>query len=283
MVPMVLLFVSGYVAMVASPATASEQVAAVGEASATAAERPQGAPVEAPGVVPDGRPWWERATARPTYLWRTLLAIGAAGIVLLGVAPMALAATNPVADPILNQAIDGIPGTANGPAPAFQLVDQSGAVVSLSGLHGKAVALTFLDPVCTSDCPVIAQEFRDADEMLGSESHRVEFVAIVANPLYNSIADTTAFDRQEGLSSVPNWLYLTGSRSRLEHTWAKYGIQAVVPPAGSMVAHTVEAYIISPSGSLRYGLNADPGPDTAPSESSFAGVVASELRSVLAR
>ena len=74
--------------------------------------------------------------------------------------------------------------------------------MSLASLHGKVVLLTFLDPVCTSDCPLIAQEFRAADRLLHGRSRQVELVAIVANPVYRTLAYTRAFDRQEGLAGV---------------------------------------------------------------------------------
>ena len=123
-------------------------------------------------------------------------------VVLVGAAPMALAATNPNADPIISQALNGTPNIVDTPAPAFHLTNRtrrSGEPVQSAGPH---LALTFLDPVCTSDCPLIAQEFRQADERLGSQSAKVDFVAIVANPIYRSISFTNAFDRQEGLDHM---------------------------------------------------------------------------------
>src|SRR6202042_247266 len=95
------------------------------------------------------------------------------------------------------------------------LTDQDGRQVSLAGLRGKVVLLTFLDPVCTSDCPLVAQQFRAADRMLGSRARNVALVAIVANPLYRSPDYTRAFDRQELLTRVPNWYFLTGSLAQL--------------------------------------------------------------------
>ena len=47
---------------------------------------------------------------------------------------------------------------------------------------GHVVALTFLDPVCTSDCPLIAQEFRSAIGGWPVRAGEVDFIAIVANP-----------------------------------------------------------------------------------------------------
>ncbi len=95
--------------------------------------------------------------------------------------------------------------------------------MTLASLRGKVVLLTFLDPVCTTDCPLIAQEFRDAGQLLGTASRKVELVAIVANPIYHQVADTQAFDRQEHLNQVPNWLYLTGTVPQLQQIWRHTG------------------------------------------------------------
>jgi cytochrome oxidase Cu insertion factor (SCO1/SenC/PrrC family) len=261
MVPMGLIIVVGYVAMTKVPATA---------------------PVpsnEPPAEIAVG--WRASVVARPAYVLRSLAAVGAIAITLLGAAPMALAATNPVADPILNEAIDGSPVASNAPAAPFDLVDQDGRSVTLQSMRGKVVALTFLDPVCTTDCPLIAQEFHDADHMLGAQSDRVEFVAVVANPVYTSVAVTRAFDAQEGLAGVRNWLYLTGSVAELDRTWAGYGVQAVAEPAGAMVAHSDIAFVIDPAGHTRYVLNADPGQGTTTLQSSFAGVLTAAIRHAL--
>ncbi len=187
---------------------------------------------------------------------------------------MAAAQASPNANVIIAQAIDGNAAPLNFTAPAFTLTDQDGRQVSLASLHGKVVLLTFLDPVCTSDCPLIAQEFRAADQVLGGSSRHVELVAIVANPVYRSTAYTRAFDSQEGLSGVPNWLYLTGSLGELQQAWKQYGIAAQIVPAGGMVAHNDVAFVIDASGHTRTELNFDPGPGTASSKSSFAAELA---------
>ena len=132
------------------------------------------------------------------------------------------------------------------------------------------VLLTFLDPVCTSDCPVIAQEFRAADQMLGRTARHIELVAIVANPIYRSVAYTRAFDQQERLTGLPNWLYLTGTLGQLRQAWKNYAVAADVLPAGGMIAHSDVAFVIDASGHTRSELNFDPGPGTSSTESSFA-------------
>jgi cytochrome oxidase Cu insertion factor (SCO1/SenC/PrrC family) len=135
--------------------------------------------------------------------------------------------------------------------------------------------------VCTSDCPLIAQEFRQAGQLLGAASRQVELVAIVANPVYHQVADTQAFDRQEYLTKVPDWLYLTGSLPQLAQVWKDYGISAQILPAGSMIGHPDIAFVIDQAGRVREELNTDPGPGTTATKSSFAVLLADAARQYL--
>ena len=89
--------------------------------------------------------------------------------------------------------------------------------------------------------------------MLGAKAKNVTLVAVVNNRVYNSIAYTRAFDNQEGLSALPNWLYLTGSVPQLQQVWKLYA-----------------------------ELNFNPGPGTASSKSSFAAELAAEAQRVMA-
>jgi cytochrome oxidase Cu insertion factor (SCO1/SenC/PrrC family) len=113
------------------------------------------------------------------------------------------------------------------------------------------VLLTFLDPACTTDCPLEAREFKQAGQLLGANDCRVELVAIVANPVDYQLGYTQAFDRQEGPHGVPNWLCLTGSPAQLARVCCGYGIAALIAPSGSMIAHSEAAFVIDSSGRLR--------------------------------
>ena len=190
---------------------------------------------------------------------------------IIGVIPLVTASASASASPILAQALDGSNASLNFKAPAFTLTNQHGRAVSLASLRGKVVLLTFLDPVCTSDCPLIAQEFRQADQLLGGQSRRVELVAVVTNPVYNLPEYTAAFDRQEHMNTLPNWQYLTGSPAQLKKVWRQYGIAAQILPAGGMIGHSDVAYVIDRSGRTRTELNFDPGPGTSSTQASFAG------------
>ncbi len=268
MLPFVVLIWAGYLALTRVPARA--------EVPATAATV-----TSAAQVAPASLSWRERLAANPTYAFRSAAAIGALAITLVGTAPMAVAATSRTADPLLTKAVDGSPEAFDFHEPAVSLVDQHGRPVSLASLRGRAVAITFLDPVCTSDCPVIAQEFREADGVLGGDAGRVYLVAVDANPRYISTDYLTAFDRQEGLQSTPNWLFLTGTLPQLQHAWRALGVEVAYLPAGAMIDHSEFAYVIDPSGRIRYDLDTDPGPATGATESSFAVTLAGTLKSVL--
>ena len=273
MIPLILVAAAGYLALAPAPAAATAP-----QAAAAAAQAP------ATGPAATRRPWWhpsELARAFGAASTRAVLAVWAVAIIVLGAAPMALAQANSNADPIIAQAIDGNAAALNFPAPAFTLTDQYGHTVSLASLRGKVVLLTFLDPVCTSDCPLIAQEFRQADQVLGARSRGVELVAIVANPLYHSVAYTRAFDSQERLAGLPNWLYLTGTLAQLEQAWKNYAIAAQILPGGGMIAHSDVAYVIDARGHTRTELDFDPGPGSASTVSSFAVELSQAAETVL--
>jgi cytochrome oxidase Cu insertion factor (SCO1/SenC/PrrC family) len=242
---------------------------------------PVGAGVSAatPAAPPAERSWWERIDTRNAG--RIAATVGALGILLVGVAPMAAAAASRSADPQIIVAQDGAPVVVSGPAPGFTLTAPDGATVSLAGLRGSTVVLTFLDPVCTTDCPIIAQELRVANTLRGSDSSKVRFVAIVANPIYRSTQTVAAFNRQEGLDGQANWLFLTGSLAALQKAWNDYGVTVQTAPAGGMVVHNDVVYVIDAHGSIRRIIDSDPGTADASSESSSSGLLASEISQVI--
>jgi cytochrome oxidase Cu insertion factor (SCO1/SenC/PrrC family) len=253
MIPFVLLAAAGYLALAPAPVPEAGPAAAGARSS-----------------------WRERvrpASLRQSIMtarFPTVASAGAVALIILGAAPMAAAQANPVADPILAEAINGSSAPLDVPAPTFSLTDQHGRTVTLASLRGKVVLLTFLDDTCSVDCPLIAQEFRAAGQLLG-DPRRVELVAINYNPLYTQVSYIQAFNRQEGLARVPNWLFLTGTRTQLEQVWRRYGAApAEVLPAGSMIGHGDYAFVIDQAGHLRRELGFATGPGTQATKSSFA-------------
>ena len=266
MIPLILLFTAGYLGLNRQPAADTAAVAvALDEGPDAARARPLPGWVAGPALAFAGAPL------------RVIAGIAALGVIIVGAAPMAFAAVNKTADPITAEALSGTNGELDTPAPNFTLTSQDGRQVSLASLRGKVVLLSFLDPVCTTDCPVIASEMRVADVLLGSRAADAELVSVVANPTYTSLAYTRAFDVQEGMNTVPNWLYLTGTVSQLATVWHYFGIEVEDLPAGAMAAHNDIAFVISAKGEVQQEISDDPGPGTNATQSSFSSMLADSV------
>lgn len=199
-----------------------------------------------PALAPSARgsgggPWW-----RPRR--------GARRWVILAVA--VLAAAGALAGWRLSQRGGAPPSAAHvyqvpsRQAPGFTLTDQSGRTISLSALRGKAVALYFMDPRCTDVCPLVAQEFIQADHELGALASRVELVGVDVNPGYLGRRWLRAFDAEHGLNRLPNWHFLTGKLAQLRQVWQDYSIQVQTDPKTGALLHTTVIDFIGPRGRL---------------------------------
>jgi len=175
-------------------------------------------------------------------------------VVVSMIAGSYLSARDPIVavagDPLTN--LMGIADLGSRPAPGFTLTDQNGRQMSLAGLRGRAVLMAFIDDRCTEVCPVLAQEFRRADESLGSTAERVALVGINVNPGAESPADLRSFDRLHGLDALANWYFLTGTTSQLEAVWKSYGIEVTLPVGVDQTTHAAYLYFLDPSGRERY-------------------------------
>ncbi|HET7013891.1 MAG TPA: SCO family protein [Streptosporangiaceae bacterium] len=255
MIPLLLLVTSGYVAMTRVPEAVAE-------------------PVE-PGERRLGV--MRKAIAAPSL--SLLASVGALGVMLLGAGPMAAAQADSKADPILAEAVNGPPTPANRQAPGFDLTDQQGHRRSLASLRGKVVFLTFLDPGPDADSRLIAQELRTAARMLSGNSG-VEVLAVTLSPVQRSVATVNAFDRREGMTDLPNWLFLTGSAAQLRQVWQEYSVVVQQQPGGD-ISHNDVAYVVDRSGNIRFELDTTPGPGTAATTASFAALFVNTTRQAL--
>ena len=116
MLPMALIFIAGYVALVRVPV-----------AFECAGGRGRGSARDRCGAS-SATTWWSAVSL--SYTVRAAAAVAALAVVLVGAAPMATAAVNSNADPILSEALNGSPNALEVPAPHFTLTDQHGRTVS---------------------------------------------------------------------------------------------------------------------------------------------------------
>jgi cytochrome oxidase Cu insertion factor (SCO1/SenC/PrrC family) len=200
---------------------------------------------------------------------RTIGTLCAIGVFLVGAVPMLFVGILPGTSDAIAAAANGGVQTLSSAAPGFTLMDQRGQQVSLSSLRGKIVVMAFIDPVCTTDCPIEAQQMRLASEQLGPNT---VMVAVDTNPLYRSLASIQTFNDNEGLANSPSWYFLTGSLDQLKSVWSAYGVDVQLLPGGAMVAHTEPMYVIDRQGAMRSTWTAVTSGGTASSLESQSGV-----------
>jgi protein SCO1/2 len=141
-------------------------------------------------------------------------------------------------------------------APAFSLVDQNGATVSLSQLKGRVVALTFLDTQCTSLCKLQASLLGGVQADLGS-SVPLTLVIVSVHPEADTPAAIKTFAEAHGLREPYAWL--NGSKSALAGVWSDYGI--TVQPAAGDLAHSSVIYLLDKRGNERVEFADVPDPN----------------------
>ena len=137
-------------------------------------------------------------------------------------------------------------------APGFRLTDQKGRTLTLSSLHGKVVVLNFMDPHCTDICPLVSQEFVDAQHDLGKAAGQVVFAAVNVNQFFNRVSDVAAFSNEHQLSSIPSWHFFTGPVNSLQAIWHGYDVAVAAPNPNADIVHTSVMYFIGPDGRERY-------------------------------
>lgn len=206
----------------------------------TARPRAEPRPPDGPSPPPRKRPPWRRL---PRWLSLTLLfgavamlAAGAGVYLALRPKPVSMATTMQLAH---------VPHRR---PPNFTLTDQHGQVRSLASFRGKAVALYFMDPRCRDVCPLVAQEFIDADRHLGAAARRhVALVGVDVNPTATAEHWVRSFDRQHGLNRLSNWYFFTGPLATLKKIWRRYTLNVQVGRTG-VVAHTTTIEFIGRHG-----------------------------------
>ena len=150
-------------------------------------------------------------------------------------------------------------------APAFDLTDQRGHRIDLSGFRGRPVVLTFNDDECTDLCTLLAEDVVAADHDLGSSAAKIAFVSVNANPFHTSVGAVDDWTRRHGLGRLSNWYYGTASRTTLAGVAKRYGCDIEADAATGEVVHCTTIYFIDPSGVERAlgGFGSDSA-DTAP-------------------
>ena len=143
---------------------------------------------------------------------------------------------------------------------AIAALDRHAATVRLPGLHGQATwpsgarpapahglpslvghtsVVTFMDPRCTSICPIEGRQLASILRRLPAAS-RPTLVLVSVNPQATALDAARASRKWQLASFHPRWVL--GSHATLSQVWAAYHVQ--VKPAKGDIMHTLVAYLL---------------------------------------
>jgi cytochrome oxidase Cu insertion factor (SCO1/SenC/PrrC family) len=140
------------------------------------------------------------------------------------------------------------------PAPEFVLRDQDGRRVSVGSYRGRALIITFVDPLCRNLCPLEAKLLNYVVGQMPA-AKRPEILAVSVDVYANARTNLLQDDRKWAL--VPQWRWVVGRPAQLSAVWKQYKIGVSVTTkkiAGTTInyiIHTEAAYIIDATGHER--------------------------------
>lgn len=227
-------------------------------------------------------PSLQGATVRERRLPRELtnstgavVATFAAAMIIYSTALMA-ASTVAGAETTLYQAQNGQASATSTKAPAFTLTDQFDRTYTLGEHPGNVTLLTFLDPRCWTDCPLLAQQLKVLRADLPTNT-KLDIVAVAADPYHEQLSDVRHFIAIRGLTKVTHFYFVTGALPNVRKVWADYGIGVSMTKSDAMSIHSDYMFIINAKHLVKWIIPNDP----IASSSGQASAV-SELRQLLA-
>ena len=187
----------------------------------------------------------------------SVVAAFAAAMVLFSSVSMAVAAASP-AESTLFLAANGSLRSEHVRETPFTLTDQHGQPYTLGEHAGRYTILAFLDPVCWTDCPIIANQLARVRAALGPTAP-VDVVAVAANPEHQTLANVRHFIAIHHLGSMPDFYFVTGPVAKTRKVWNAYGIGVSNEKGFAMSIHADYLFVIDPRGYVRWLVPDDPG------------------------
>ena len=134
-------------------------------------------------------------------------------------------------------------------APAFSLIDQDGAPVSLEDFAGKILLLDFIYTHCPGPCPILTGIHASVQaELDASLRDRVRFVSISLDPERDTPEAMKAYAKARG-ADLGNWSFLTGEPEDVEEVVRSYAVGTGVQSNGE-IEHLVVSFLIDGEGRI---------------------------------
>ena len=137
-----------------------------------------------------------------------------------------------------------------GPAPQFALTSQGGRPVTLTGLHGKVVAVTFIYTGCPDICPLLTEKMAQVQDELGANfGTKITFVSITLDPEHDTVEVLKQYAQLFG-ARPEGWAFLTGPPEAIRDVAHRYGVFFSRNQDGS-IDHTQLTTLIDVDGQMR--------------------------------
>jgi len=136
------------------------------------------------------------------------------------------------------------------PVPDFELTDQSNALMALSSLKGKVVAVTFIYSRCPLPdyCPRMIENFRAVRERFSARMGRdLVLLTISFDPKYDTPQVLTRYAASQRAGG-PGWHFLTGDAAKIERVCNAFGIQYWAEEG--LITHSLQTAVVDREGRL---------------------------------
>jgi len=201
-----------------------------------------------------------------------VVATFAVAMMITSAVSMFVATTVASAENTFFLAQNGAASPLNTVAPRFTLTDQFNKAYSLGEHPGRVTLITFLDPVCWTDCPLLAGQVAKVRSEV-SRNAKLDIVAVAADPYHETLANVRHFIAIHHVGNVKDFYFVTGPLAETSKVWAQYGIGVTMTRTDAMSIHDDYMYIVSATGRLKWIIPDDPSASTSVKVSSVAQII----------
>ena len=134
--------------------------------------------------------------------------------------------------------------------PDFALVDQRGAAVTLAGLRGRVVVVTFIYTRCPLPdyCPRMVTNLAAVrDRFRARLGQDITLLTVTFDPQYDTPDRLAAYARLHN-ADIPGWHFLTGDAAGIKQVCDAFGVEYW--PDSGLITHTLQTAVIDREGRL---------------------------------
>lgn len=143
--------------------------------------------------------------------------------------------------------------------PTFELVDQSGTVVTSENLRGRVLVVSFVFTTCAEACPFITAQLARTQSRVRTEKleGRIGFVSITLDPATDRPEVLRRYAQAYGID-LANWRVLTGESDDVSRVVRAFGR---APTVRERIVHGSLVVLVDSKGRIaerRTDLELDP-------------------------